>query len=91
MKLEKFIEYLSLNDFQKDERGKFSKQYKIQDGDDNSERNKLTIQYKINKGVVSVYYIFYNKKVKRMKARLRDITIDNENVLNGFKILNKGE
>ena len=81
MTRQEFKQYILDHDYTEVENGLFVKKY-----DD-----KLDIQYRVNKEVVNVFYKTFNSKIKRMKARLKNLKIKSDGTLDGFKLLEKGE
>jgi hypothetical protein len=70
-------EYFIKHNFTETERNTFSKSY---DGG-------ITIIYKINKEVINCYYKTFNRKIKRLKARIKNLSVNSDGTLNGFKPL----
>lgn len=76
-------DYLLGMEYKEVKKGSFQKEYqKLKD--DISEKNKLIIEYKFNKQYVYVIYHHYDKKVKRMKGKLSQLSLKN-NTINGLK------
>ena len=81
MQVKELKEYLELMGYHETQKGEFSKSYL--NGEDDV-RDVLTITYKVKKEMVYVYYKTFNKKIKRFKGKLKNVSIKHDNSLSGL-------
>lgn len=81
MQVRELKEYLELMGYKETQKGEFSKSYL--NGEDDV-RDVLTITYKVKKEMVYVYYKTFNKKIKRFKGKLKNVSIKQDNSLSGL-------
>ena len=81
------VDYLLKQNYVQENRGLYSKVYEMAQGVGNVPGNLVTIQYRINKDILSVYYVLVHKKVKRFKAKIKNISIGSDNELIGLTII----
>jgi len=81
MQVKELKEYLELMGYHEIQKGEFSKSYL--NGEDDV-RDVLTVTYKVKKDMVVVYYKTFNKKIKRFKGRLKNMSIRQDNSISGL-------